>query len=176
LRKERLQAFGEAVDAIMQEKQDFVIIFEGRVQENRAKILEFLDDEIKWNYRELTCIANKAAFDRILQQGAFKKRRRVRRGFAASTYKKTAFVCWKGKVPKVTNRRRPVVDVGSYVADDVMSNVPLLDMELRPVVPASVKEAVLKGSTWAGQAPEPPKGKKDENNSDSDAGGRISQQ
>jgi len=58
----------------MQPQQDFVILFEGRVKENRAKIVDFMDKDIKWKYRELTLISDKAATNEVLRQGSVKKK------------------------------------------------------------------------------------------------------
>jgi hypothetical protein len=150
--KERLEAFLTAVDSIMQPKQDFVVIFEGRVKENRGIILKLLEKDMKWQHREMTLVSDKGAFDKVLVSGTTKKRRRIHRGFATAKYRENVFICWKGKVPRVQNRRRTVVDVGAWVADDTMSNVPVLPLKDRPTVPAATKAEVFKGSTWAGKA------------------------
>ena len=52
----------------------------------------------------------------------------------------------------MTSKRRRHVDPGSRVADDVMSNVPILEVEARPRVAADIKDQILKGSIWAGKS------------------------
>jgi hypothetical protein len=167
--KERLQAFTTAVDSIMREGQDFMIVFEGKVKENRGVVLKCLEEH-KLHHREMTMIADKEQLDLVLKEGAAKKKRRVHRGFATAKYRENCFICWKGKVPRVAKKRRRFVDVGSRVADDVMSNVPVLAVDERPRVAADKKDEIMKGSTWAGKPcdPEPGSSGGDESSVSSD--------
>ena len=96
--KERLQAFAMAVDSVMREGQDFMIIFEGKVKENRGVVMKCLEENTR-HHREKTLIANKGDLDSVLKEGAPKKKRRVHRGFATAKSRENCFICGKRKVP-----------------------------------------------------------------------------
>ena len=53
VKKGRLVEFATAVDTVMQAAQDLVIIFEGRVKDNRDVIEEVIKD-MKWPARDMT--------------------------------------------------------------------------------------------------------------------------
>ena len=61
----RFTAFLDAIGQTMREKEDFLVVFEGRVAENRSKILQALEAR-KMHVRELLFIDNKADHDALL--------------------------------------------------------------------------------------------------------------
>ena len=64
------------------------------------------------------------------------------------------------------------MDVGSHVADDVITECPVLSLSSRPCVAAAVKDEILKGSSWAGKAAE---NEDEENESGSGSDGASSE-
>ena len=61
----RFTAFLDAIGQTMREKEDFLVVFEGRVAENRSKILQALEAR-KMHVRELMFIDNKLDHDALL--------------------------------------------------------------------------------------------------------------
>jgi hypothetical protein len=169
--RERLEAFMEAFNSIMTDSRDVAVIFEGRVVQNRQPIVQLIE-KFRWNYREVSLISDKTAFDNLLRHGNSGKTKRVKRGFATGKFRENVYVCWKGRAPKMAAKTRKWIDAGSHVSDDVMMNVPVLSVDERPTVDATTKSEVLKGSTWAGK---PPVGEDTdpEESSGSDSGGEA---
>ena len=87
-----------------------------------------------------------------LLTGTVQKKRRVHRGFATSSYRENVYICWKGRVPKVSTRCRKFISAGSRVSDDTLFNVPVLATDERPHVDPATKDKVLIGSAWMGKS------------------------
>jgi hypothetical protein len=62
----RFTVFLDAIGQTMREKEDFLVVFEGRVSENRRNILDKLD-AYKLNVRELMFVDNKLEHDTVCQ-------------------------------------------------------------------------------------------------------------
>ena len=62
----RFTAFLDAIGQTMREKEDFLVVFEGRVAENRTKIQQALEAR-KFHVRELLFIDNKLDHDALMK-------------------------------------------------------------------------------------------------------------
>ena len=96
LKKARLSSFCQAIDGIMAECQDAVVIGVGRVKGNDRIVQEVVAD-MKWQYKTIDAVMERTAYDEFVRSGnPAKKRKRSHWGRLGTTkYKEAYYLCWK---------------------------------------------------------------------------------
>ncbi len=148
LSKARLLNFSQAVNGIMQECRDAVVISVGRVPGNE-KIVEAVVVEMKWEHKIIDAVTERNDYDKFIKSGSPSKKRRTLRGLATCKYKVQFWICWK---PAKDGGRstlpikagfRVHVDKGSPVAADIMLDVPHVSLaEIYTVTKDKQKKAL----------------------------------
>ena len=93
LESERLKELCSVVGSIMKESQDFLIILEGKVPENREKVRKVINQMSNWRCREVYLMYDQKQVDNFLQAGGLKKKAHIFRSFATAVYTELAYVC-----------------------------------------------------------------------------------
>ena len=91
--KTRLSDFCHAVDTIMTECKDSVVIGVGRAEPN-LEIVKQVVKEMKWDHKEVQAVTSREAYDNFIKSGSGYKRRRLHRGIATCKYI-TKYLCSK---------------------------------------------------------------------------------
>lgn len=159
LKKSRLSSFCHAVNSIMVESRDAVVIGVGRVDGNQ-QVVEQVVAEMKWEHRAIVSVMARAEYDNFIQSGSPTKKRRVHRGLGTTRYSESYWICWKARKKTDTNIHnqfqagglpiksgvRKFVDKGSLISSDMLMECPqvaLGDIYTVPVLER--KEALGEG-------------------------------
>ena len=145
LKKARLSSFCQAIDGIMAECQDVVVIGVGRVKGNDRIVQEVVAD-MKWQYKTIDAVMERTAYDEFIRSGnPAKKRKRSNLGCLGTTkYKEVYYLCWKTSPDKpkrfpIKSGLREFVDKGSSIASDIMLNCPQVALDEIYAVPVQRK-------------------------------------
>jgi hypothetical protein len=141
---ERLNRFCDAMDSVMAEGRDFVVIAEGRGRSG-GRIVDACINRLKWQSRAL--ILN---YD-INMMGQLQVAKKMR-SFGCGASSESLLICWKGKVPKVTVKQHKYVDPGSATHWNTLNHVPVVLPEGLAQVPVMKKNQVLVNSSWDGKS------------------------
>lgn len=147
LSKVRLTHFCHALDSIMVECRDAVVIGVGRGLGNAAVVREVVE-EMKWEHKSIDVITARDAYDDFIKSGTPGKRRRIHRGIATCKYKSQYWICWKpsreGRSQlSIKNGLRVYVDKGSRIAADIMMDCPQVRLDEIYEVSKEVKAKAL---------------------------------
>ena len=160
LKKARLSSFCHAVNSIMVESRDAVVIGEGKVDGNQ-QVVEQVVAEMRWEHRTIASVMARAEYDDFIQSGSPTKKRRVHRGLGTTRYSETYWICWKASKKQNTNSSnlahkrcslpiksgvRKFVDKGSLISSDMLMECP--QVALSDIYTVSVlerKEALGEG-------------------------------
>jgi len=133
LSKARLASFCHAINDIMVECRDAVVIGVGKAPGNEH-IVEEVVAEMQWEHKTIDAVVNRKAYDDFVISGSPTKRRRVHRGLGTTKYKSTYWICWKasketrGRLP-IKSGLREFVDKGSPIGSDIMWECPQVALD-----------------------------------------------
>jgi hypothetical protein len=144
LKKDRLLTWCRAINDIMVECQDSIVIGVGRVKGNNQIVQEVVS-EMKWQYKTIDAVMERASYDKFVRSGNPAKKKKRRCGSLGTTqYKEVYYLCWKSSPDKakrfpIKSGFREFVDKGSSIASDIMLNCPQVPLDEIYAVPMKRK-------------------------------------
>ena len=134
--KARLSSFCSAIDGIMVECRDAVVIGAGKGKGNMEVVREVVAN-MKWQHKVIDAVTERAAYENFIQSGSppkKKKKKCFNGGLASTTYKTVYVVCWKPTADKsksfnIKSGLRRFVDQGSPIASDILLHCPQVPLD-----------------------------------------------
>ena len=133
--KARLSSFCIAIQGIMVECRDAVVIGAGKGKGNMEVVREVIA-EMKWQHKVIDAVTERGAYENFIKSGTPPKKSRkcFNGGLGSTRYKIPYFVCWKPKSDKtksfnIKSGSRMYVDPGSAIASDILLNCPQVPLD-----------------------------------------------